>query len=76
LFDEPLGALDALTRLQLHDELVRIVQFEKSTAVLVTHDGLLRENDRRLHARLRTTSLLETQPSCDDFLETWKPPCV
>jgi ABC-type nitrate/sulfonate/bicarbonate transport system ATPase subunit len=38
LFDEPLGALDALTRLQLHGELARIVQFEKSTALFVTHD--------------------------------------
>jgi sulfonate transport system ATP-binding protein len=38
LLDEPLGALDALTRLRLQDELARIVQFEKSTVVLVTHD--------------------------------------
>jgi sulfonate transport system ATP-binding protein len=38
LLDEPLGALDALTRLRLQDELARIVQLEKSTVVLVTHD--------------------------------------
>ncbi|MDB5653013.1 MAG: transporter related protein [Tardiphaga sp.] len=38
LLDEPLGALDALTRLWLQDELARIVRIEKSTVVLVTHD--------------------------------------
>ncbi|MBP2231898.1 ABC-type nitrate/sulfonate/bicarbonate transport system ATPase subunit [Azospirillum agricola] len=38
LLDEPLGALDALTRLRLQDELKRIVRHEGATAVLVTHD--------------------------------------
>ncbi|HVJ43420.1 MAG TPA: ABC transporter ATP-binding protein [Dongiaceae bacterium] len=38
LLDEPLGALDALTRLRLQDELKRIVRHEGITAVLVTHD--------------------------------------
>jgi len=38
LLDEPLGALDALTRLKLQDELARIVRHEGSTALLVTHD--------------------------------------
>ena len=38
LLDEPLGALDALTRLRLQDELARIVRRERSTVVLVTHD--------------------------------------
>ncbi len=38
LMDEPFGALDALTRAQLQDELLKIVARTKSTVVMVTHD--------------------------------------
>lgn len=38
LLDEPFGALDALTRAQLQDELMRIVADTLSTVVMVTHD--------------------------------------
>src|SRR5262245_5786747 len=38
LLDEPFGALDALTRASLRDELVRIVEQIRSTVVMVTHD--------------------------------------
>ncbi|MDX2227082.1 MAG: ABC transporter ATP-binding protein [Verrucomicrobiae bacterium] len=38
LLDEPLGALDALTRSELQDELVRIQQEEKCTLLMVTND--------------------------------------
>jgi nitrate/nitrite transport system ATP-binding protein len=38
LMDEPFGALDALTRAHLQDELLKIVARTKSTVVMVTHD--------------------------------------
>jgi nitrate/nitrite transport system ATP-binding protein len=38
LLDEPFGALDALTRAKLQDELMVIVSELKSTVIMVTHD--------------------------------------
>jgi nitrate/nitrite transport system ATP-binding protein len=38
LLDEPFGALDALTRASLQDELIRIVGSIRCTVVMVTHD--------------------------------------
>ncbi|WP_024302172.1 ABC transporter ATP-binding protein [Pseudogulbenkiania sp. MAI-1] len=38
LMDEPFGALDALTRANLQDELVKIVEATQATVVMVTHD--------------------------------------
>ncbi|MFU0825562.1 MAG: Aliphatic sulfonates import ATP-binding protein SsuB [Clostridium sp.] len=38
LLDEPLGALDAFTRMYMQDELIRIWQERKNTMILITHD--------------------------------------
>lgn len=38
LLDEPFGALDALTRIQMQKEILRIQEQEGTTMVMVTHD--------------------------------------
>ncbi|GFN31424.1 bacitracin ABC transporter ATP-binding protein [Paenibacillus curdlanolyticus] len=38
LFDEPFGALDPVTRLQLQDLIVQLWQDQRKTALFVTHD--------------------------------------
>lgn len=38
LLDEPLGALDALTRVNMQDELIKIWKERKATMIMVTHD--------------------------------------
>ncbi len=36
--DEPLGALDAITRMKLQDDILRIQRTERKTVIFVTHD--------------------------------------
>ena len=38
LLDEPLGALDAFTRMNMQDEILRIRREEEMTMIMVTHD--------------------------------------
>ena len=38
LLDEPLGALDAFTRMNMQDELIRLWQENKHIMIMVTHD--------------------------------------
>ncbi len=38
LMDEPFGSLDALTRIQMQQEILRIWKTERTTMILVTHD--------------------------------------
>lgn len=38
LFDEPFSALDAMTKVQLQEELLKIQKEKSKTIILVTHD--------------------------------------
>jgi sulfonate transport system ATP-binding protein len=38
LLDEPFGALDALTRIEMHQLILQIWQRHRFTAILITHD--------------------------------------
>lgn len=38
LLDEPLGALDALTRVNMQDEIIKIWKSRETTMIMVTHD--------------------------------------
>lgn len=38
LLDEPFGALDAITRINMQNEILRIWEAEKKTMIMVTHD--------------------------------------
>ncbi|MCG8604413.1 hypothetical protein MJD09_05355, partial [bacterium] len=38
LLDEPFGALDPITRTEIHQEFLKLQKFEARTMVLVTHD--------------------------------------
>lgn len=62
--DEPFGALDALTRLQVRTEVLRILLQNRLTTVLVTHDveEALHFADRVVVLSERPTRVLRTVP--------------
>jgi sulfonate transport system ATP-binding protein len=64
LLDEPFGALDALTRIQMQQEILRIWKKEKTTMVLVTHDidEAIYLGDRVIVMSNRPAKIMETIP--------------
>ena len=62
--DEPFGALDAQTKLELHDELLRIFEAAKKTVVFVTHDieEAVYLGDRLLILSQRPSRVIESLP--------------
>lgn len=67
LMDEPLGALDALTRLDLQHEIVRLVAEMNTTVMYITHD---------LHecARIADRVVVLSGPSYSTVTHDLKPP--
>ena len=68
LMDEPFGALDAMTRETLQDELARLVREEGLTVVFVTHDleEALYLGDRVIALRSHPTAALPSMAALID----------
>jgi len=77
--DEPFGALDAITRMKLQDDILNICQTAKKTIVFVTHDIeeaiyladrviILDANPGRVKADLRIPLGKNRDRTSDDFL--------
>jgi ABC-type nitrate/sulfonate/bicarbonate transport system ATPase subunit len=80
LLDEPLGALDAFTRMRMQDEVLRLWQARRTTMLLVTHDidEAIYMSDRIMIMSPRPGRIERTIPvdldrprqrSSDDFLQ-------
>ena len=79
LLDEPLGALDAFTRMRMQDEVLRLWQARRTTMLLVTHDidEAIYMSDRimimtprpgRIERTIRVDLTRPRQRNADDFL--------
>jgi ABC-type nitrate/sulfonate/bicarbonate transport system ATPase subunit len=79
LLDEPLGALDAFTRMRMQDEVLRLWQARRTTMLLVTHDidEAIYMSDRimimtprpgRIERTIQVALARPRQRSSDDFL--------
>jgi NitT/TauT family transport system ATP-binding protein len=64
LMDEPFGALDALTRLRMRAEFLRILGRERHTVLLVTHDV-----DEALHLANRVVVMTSRPARIQDVIE-------
>lgn len=71
LLDEPLGALDALTRRKMQDLILRVCQTQNLTTILVTHDvqEAARMADRIVVIKKGTNLYEEQGPKKDDVAQ-------
>jgi len=79
LLDEPLSSLDAITRMRLQDELLRIWRTEGSSIILVTHDVdeaiylsneiVVMSADGRIAKRFAISSPLPRDRASNEFIE-------
>ena len=80
LLDEPFGALDALTRINMQNEVLKLWEHEKKTMVLVTHDIdeavflsdriiVLSSRPGRILDRITVTLPRPRERSSDEFLK-------
>lgn len=68
LLDEPFGALDPITRSEIHAEFAKLQRLEARTIVLVTHD--LREALKLAdHLVILNNGLIEQMATCEEVLE-------
>jgi sulfonate transport system ATP-binding protein len=82
LLDEPFGALDALTKINMQNEIMRIWEAERTTMIMVTHDIdeaiylgdrviVLSERPGRIKRQLDITTSRPRDRSGPDFVN-WK----
>lgn len=78
LLDEPFGALDALTRERLQEELARLWRHQRTTTVLVTHDveEAVRLGDRVVVMRPRPGAIQTIVPIDLPHPRTPHDPCL
>ena len=68
LLDEPFGALDAMTRIKMQQEIMRIWQMEGMTILLITHDI-----DEALFLSDRVVAMSDRPASIKDIFEIGLP---
>ena len=64
LLDEPLGALDAFTRMNMQDEILKIWKDQKMTMIMVTHNANIAETADRI-IKMNSGKIVNTTDNTD-----------
>lgn len=83
MMDEPFGALDAMTRESLQEELLRIWESERRTCIFVTHSigeavflaetvVVMRAHPGRVHTIIKNTVPRPRDRTSDDYFEMYR----